>query len=298
MPFDSAAGPILIASGKGESLQNKRVILRCLHGFGDAAQFLRYVPRLRALAAELLVEVPPEMLEIAPCFAGLDFVTTWGAQRPHAEKAAAYDWQVQCEIMELPYIFRTQLSDLPLALKYLRLPAETKGLAEQAMGPRRSLRVGVVWAAGGWNPERSIDISLLRPVLLTKGCEFWSLQGGAAQQGWSRLSVPGLRDAADCGDGMMALAATIAHLDLVLTVDTLAVHLAGSMGIPAWVMLQHAGDWRWMVDRSDSPWYPSLRLFRQAAPGDWASVIRSVQHALEGWMANAGRHGVNEGVAR
>ncbi len=94
-----------------------------------------------------------------------------------------------------------------------------------------------------------------------------------------------MRDAtAICGDGLLTLAATIANLDLVITVDTLAAHLAGALGKPAWVMLQHAADWRWMTARDDSPWYPSLRLFRQQRPGDWKSVVEAVRDALEAFV--------------
>ncbi len=99
--------------------------------------------------------------------------------------------------------------------------------------------------------------------------------------------APNLRDAAVCSQGILPLAATIAQLDLVITVDTLAAHLAGALGKPCWVLLQHTADWRWMIGRSDSVWYPSLRLFRQSVPGDWRGAVHAVEQAFAAWVKRA-----------
>lgn len=262
----------------GEDLRGRRVILRCLHGYGDTVQFLQYAPRLRELASQLVVEVPPAMLEIAPFFDGVEDVITWGGGAP----AEAPPWDVQVEVMELPYLFRTEAHELPIAERYLHLPSSVTQEAARAMGCfSRSLRVGVVWAAGEWNPDRSLPLESLHMLLQTPGGEFWSLQGGRAQADWRALpSSLSLRDASCFGDGILRLSAVIAQLDLVITVDTLAAHLAGCMGRPAWVLLHYASDWRWMVDRNDSLWYPSLRLFRQPSAGDWESVVGEVRREL------------------
>lgn len=261
----------------GEDIRGKRVILRCLHGFGDAVQFLRYAPMLRALASTLIVEVPPAMLEIAPYFAGVDEVITWGEQAP----AVAPEWDVQIEIVELPYFFRTRAEDLPIATKYLYVPRHVlRDVAPRPNSPD-SLRIGLVWASGEWNPERSMPVHLLRPLLHTSDCEFWNLQGGPSREQWSQLgSSSVLHDAYSSSDTILKLASLIAQLDLVITPDTLAAHLAGALGTPAWVMLEHASDWRWMHARTDCPWYPSLRLFRQPSAGHWQGLIRHLQSAL------------------
>jgi hypothetical protein len=262
----------------GEDLRGRRVILRCLHGYGDTVQFLRYAPRLSELAAHLVVEAPPVMVEIACCFDGVNDVITWDT-----EARGIRNWDVQVEIMELPYLFRTEADELPLAERYLHLPAAVESRVARAMGCSPSPRVGLVWAAGDWNIDRSIPFDLLRPLLGCSDCEFWNLQGGLARAEWKRKEH--LRDAAECGEGILTLAATIAQLDLVITVDTLAAHLAGAMGKPAWLLLQYAADWRWMTRRSDSPWYPSLRLFRQPAPGAWESTVHGVAQELTRWRA-------------
>ena len=263
----------------GEDPGGRRVILRCLHGCGDSVQFLRYVPRLRELAAHLVVEAQPAMVEIVRCFDGVDAVTTWDA-----EATAASHWDLQIEITELPYLFRTDARDLPLTERYLRLPAAAQSDIEQAMGSSHLPRIGVVWAAGDWNISRSLPFDLLQPLLECSQWEFWNLQGGTAWKEWNQCHhKTQLRDAADGRKGILPLAATISQLDLLITVDTLAAHLAGAMGKPAWLLLQHAADWRWMIGRNDTPWYPSLRLFRQSTQGDWTSVVRSVSNELKRW---------------
>lgn len=250
----------------GESPEDKRMMVRCLHGYGDTVQFLRYAPRLKSLASRLIVQVAPRMVELTRCLECVDEVITWGAGAPATPPA----WDVQVEVMELPYLFRTVRGDLPLAVNYLQLPQRRDSI-KKSSGPA----IGLVWAAGEWNPGRSVPFSLLQPLLQTPGCEWWNLQGGHARELWE--------GGARCGEGIMELASTIAQLDLVITVDTLAAHLAGAMGKPAWVLLQHAADWRWMDGHSHSPWYPSLRLFRQPRPGDWESTVRAVQRELQEW---------------
>ncbi len=263
----------------GEDVRGKRVIVRCLHGFGDAIQFLRYMPRLRALAAAVVVEVAPRMVALAPLMEGVGEVITWGEHAP----AEAPVWEVQVEVMELPYVFRTEMEGLPIAVRYLRVPTREAELAARAMGDAQGeMRVGVVWAAGEWNVERSVALTAIERLLRVEGVEFWSLQGGRAADegaGWVELGL--MRDAAVCGDGLLAMAGVMANLDLVITVDTLAAHMAGAMGRPVWVLLQEAADWRWMVERSDSPWYPEMRLFRQRSGGGWDEVMERVRAELE-----------------
>lgn len=268
-----------------EDIAGKRVMLRSLHGFGDAVQMFRYVPRLLETVSKLIVEVPPRMVCISPYFDSMAKaeLITWGENAP----AVAPAWDVQCEVMELPYIFRTVCSELPIRQNYLSLPQAEVERVRAAMGPSRGRRVGLVWSAGEWNPARCVPIELLRSVVEVDGCEFWSLQGGQTAGHWNSFadSFPAtcrdrLRDAAECGQGILTLATVISELDLVISVDTLAPHLAGALGVPAWVMLQQSADWRWMADREDSPWYPSLRLFRQPRQGDWGAVVEAVRGSL------------------
>lgn len=267
---------------RGEDVTGKRVIVRCLHGFGDAVQFMRYAPQLNAIASRSVWELPPALVDLARCCRGVDHVISWESRH-----VLARSWEVQVELMELPCIFETQMADLPVATKYLRLPEKTLAIVSRRMGVRSLPRLGIVWAAGDWNPSRSIPLHYLRRLLNTSEFELWNLQGGSAREVWRDVpNCPTLRDAKVCGDGILALAAVISQLDLVITVDTLAAHLAGALGVPAWVMLQYAADWRWMTERNDSPWYPSLRLFRQPSPGDWTSVLREIEAKLQDWLGS------------
>ncbi len=261
----------------GEDIRGRRLIVRCLHGFGDAVQFLRHAPALRQIAAEVIFEVPPRFVELARYFDGVDNVITWG------EPASRPQWDVQMEVMELPYFFRTELNDLPLREKYLHLPDRVLHSVTQEMRDSTRPRVGVVWNAGQWNPSRAVPFSALAPLLESADCEFWSLQGPDAVAEGTSYDRHFLREVPGGRDSILMLAAVIAQLDLVLTVDTLAAHLAGALSTPAWVILQHAADWRWMTETARSPWYPSLRLFRQCRPGDWTGVVAEVQRSLGAW---------------
>ena len=248
----------------GKDLRGKRVIVRCLHGLGDAVQMLRYAPALAAMAGTVVWEVPPAMVELTRCFAGVSDVVTWGKGAPEVKP----EWDSQVEVMELPYLFRTELASLPLAQRYCAVPlAETQRVKECMQG---SSGIGLIWSGGRWDPARSIPFEMLRP-LLGHG-RLWNLQGGGGQS-----EGTGLWDVRDCcSDGLLTLAGTIANLRLVITVDTLAAHLAGAMGKPVWVLLQKEADWRWLAEGGTSPWYPTMRLFRQDRRGDWADVIERV----------------------
>ncbi len=265
----------------GEELRGKQVMLRSLHGFGDAVQMFRFLPRLGEMVSKLIVEVPPRLVELASCFAGMGEVITWGEGAPAVQPA----WDVQLEIMELPYALRVRSDDLGPRQGYLRLPSAARARVAAVLGARRLPRVGLVWCAGHWNPLRSVPFAAFRALLGVDGAEFWSLQGESERSDWRDvMGAAAQRDVYACGDGILPLAATIEAMDLVITVDTLAAHLAGALGVPCWVLLQKQADWRWMSKREDSPWYPSLRLWRQTVQGDWPELLARVRCGLEGWL--------------
>lgn len=264
---------------QGEDIRGKRVMVRCLHGFGDAVQFLRYAPLLRATAAEVTFEVAPRFVELARCFDGVDRVVTWDDGTPQL----APEWDVQMEVMELPYFFRTEFHDLPIREGYLRLPQLMPASVANHRGRSNAPRVGLVWSAGEWNRSRSVPFRTMAPLLESTRCEFWNLQGPVESAEGADAMCGSLREVPGCRHSILTLAEVISQLDLVITVDTLAAHLAGALGVPAWVMLQYAADWRWMTSTAKSPWYPSLRLFRQARTGDWDAVVSEVLSELRAW---------------
>ena len=264
----------------GEELRGRRLMLRSLHGFGDAVQMFRFLPRLRERVAELVVEVPPRLVGLAPHFAGMGEVITWGEDAPAVPPA----WDAQMEVMELPYALRVCADLLEPTSGYLHVPELERQRVTDIMGPKRLPRVGVVWCAGHWNPARSVPFTEFRDLLKTEGVEFWSLQGDVERCAWSELGREAAgHDVYRCGDGILPLAAVVQQMDLVITVDTLAAHLAGALEVPCWVLLQRRADWRWMCGREDTPWYPSLRLFRQEKEGDWMHLLGHVRWSIEAW---------------
>ena len=249
---------------RGEPLAGKRVLVRCYHGLGDTLQFVRFAAPLRAAASDVAVWVQPELLSLVASVPGVDRVLPLHDGDP----GVAYD--VDIEVMELPHALRVTLGTLPGRVPYV-FPRQAP-----ARFPRdgRSL-VGIVWRAGNWDPRRTIPPGLMARLGAVPGVELVSLQRGHSPQ---ELGETGARDLSS-GDGEAA-AQIIRELDLVVSVDTMVAHLAGALGAPVWTLLHSDADWRWMRGREDSPWYPTMRLFRQRRPGDWSGVIDEVAAAL------------------
>ena len=276
----------------GSPISGRRVIVRCLHGLGDAVQFLRYAPMLREQCSDLIVEVPPAMLELAPFFNGIGQVITWGSGAPFVPP----EWNIQVEVMELPYLFRSTLLTLPGWGPYLRIAKKMSSESCFSVNGNRAPRVGIVWSGGEWDESRSISFAMLKPIFsIGSKISFLSLQRPEDNPDWlEQAGAFGIEPHVLPSNGLLVLARAIADLDLVLTVDTMAAHLAGAMGIPVWTLLQHCADWRWLLERSDSPWYPSMRLFRQGVQGEWSELLIKVRAELLRWSAGFDRsvHGM------
>jgi hypothetical protein len=258
----------------GTPFDSRDVLVRCEHGLGDTIQFIRYVPLLCERAKRVSVRVQPQLLTLlAGCPDFGDVCNGWTAAPPERH-------DVEIEVMELAYAFRSTLATLPAEVPYLphaHIAARTAELPRFAGGG--ALRVGLLWAASEWDTSRSIPIDALEPLGAIRGVRFYSLQQGASAKDRQRAPFP-IEPLSNHTADVASAAAAMLELDLVITVDSMAAHLAGALARPVWVLLQHDADWRWMTQRSDSPWYPTMRLFRQRAPGDWRSVARAVGAAL------------------
>jgi tetratricopeptide (TPR) repeat protein len=259
---------------QGESLQGRRILVHTEQGFGDALMMARYLPRLAQMGAEVQVEAPRNLLGVLGTLDPRPGLVALGEPLPEHD--------VHVPIMSLPRLFRTRLETIPGEVPYLRVPdqvAHRSELDAQLQDQAGRRKIGLVWCgnpAHAHDRWRSLPFEALAPLLDRTEARFFSLQKGQACPPHPRLTDLG-RYLEDFSDTAHALS----RLDLVITVDTSVAHLAGALGRPCWTLLAFMSDWRWLWNRNDSPWYPTLRLFRQPRPGDWETVLQGVQAALE-----------------
>jgi hypothetical protein len=253
--------PHLRSVWDGTPVEGRRVLVRCNHGIGDTIQFARYIEPLRAAASEVTVCAGGTVIEL---LSRAPFVDDGVTLTTDADDVA---FDVDGEIMELPHVFRTTLDTIPSRIPYLDVtPADIP----RTTGPT----VGLAWRSGEWDPGRSIAFDDLGPLFDMPGISFCSVQLNAVEAGW-RMELGEMLDV----NGLLRTAAVIRSLDLLISVDTMTAHLAGALGQPVWTLLKSDADWRWM-DGPTSPWYPTMRLFRQERPGEWPPVIRRVAEDL------------------
>jgi hypothetical protein len=245
----------------GTPLNGRRVLVRCYHGMGDTIQFARFIPAVKRCATHVTVWGQSQLLPLLETLEGIDTLLALDEGCCEAQQ------EVDIEIMELPYALRATLQTLPNTTPYIHVDLNQ---FRRAASPR----VGLVWQSGGWDGSRSVAPELMRELLRVPGIEFRILQRGPALASWpGGGQIPVLRD-------IREEAAELRALDLLICVDTLSAHLAGALGVPTWTLLPASADWRWMDDREDTPWYPTMRLFRQTRPGDWESVMARVGKEL------------------
>lgn len=280
---DDMTPPSSRPSWNGEAIAN-RVLLLFAHeheGYGDTIQFCRYIGRIATDARRVILAVRPALVRLLSRLPGAREVIALGGQLP--------SFDVQSSFMRLPYIAGTTLESIPAATPYLAAePADVTQWRKRLAGAT-GLRVGLCWAGQRshspgylvWNQRRSITLETLAPLTETSSTSFISLQKDLPAADVAAARGMRLYDfTADLQD-FSDTAALIENLDLVISVDTAVAHLAGALGKPVWLLTTFDACWRWLLDRDDSPWYPSLRLFRQPAPQDWPSVIGRVRDALE-----------------
>lgn len=262
----------------GSPLNGRRILLHFEQGFGDMIQFARYAPLLAAQGGRVIVAVMPPLRRLFQTLPGIEQVVSPGDPMPAID--------VHYPAMSLPTLLGISVESIPGNVPYLFAdPTLAESWKSRLQTFSSKFNVGLVWAGnpGYFNDRnRSIPLSVFSPLAKCQQVRFFSLQKGAAAQkvknpppamewvDWTKE----LHDFADT-------AALIANFDLVIACDTAVAHLAGAMGRPVWTLLPFAPDWRWMLERSDSPWYPTMRLFRQPHPGDWSSVLERVATELE-----------------
>lgn len=247
----------------GRSVVGKRVLVRCYHGLGDTIQFIRYAWQLKRIAAEVIVWVQPSLIPLLRSVRGIDRLLPLHDSEPEVE----YD--VDIELNELPYVFRTTLANIPADVPYFHVePAALRTANSQ-------LRVGLIWQSGEWDASRSIPFATVGRLADVPGVEWHVLQRNPRRAGWD-----GKFGVISGGDNPLDDARIMRALDLVISVDTMTAHLAGALAVRTWTLLPFKADWRWLQERADSPWYPTMRVFRQRREGDWGRLIAEVASEL------------------
>jgi hypothetical protein len=258
----------------GSDLNGQRILVHAEQGFGDAMQFARYVPLIQQRGGRVIVQCQTELVRLFKTLAGVEEFLARGDALP--------DFEVHCPFSTLPLAFRTTVDTIPAEFPYLRPEGELSTQWRKRV-PEGVLKVGLVWGARPFpSPGRSVPLSTFAPFGDVEGVWYCSLQkGDPARETRTPPAGLTLTDWTDELHDFTDTAALIGNLDLVISIDTSIIHLAGAIGKPVWVPLLHVPDWRWMLGREDSPWYPTVRLFRQPVRGDWATPIRRIVEELQ-----------------
>jgi Flp pilus assembly protein TadD len=259
------------------NLARKTILLHSEQGLGDTIQFVRYAPILARSGAKVLLEVQPELKGILARVEGIAGVSGRGEPLP--------DFDVHCPVGSLPHALGTEPATIPSNIPYLKVNDERAAKWHARLEALASPRVALVWAgstAHANDRNRSIALPRLAPLLQREHGAFISIQRELRGEDAAMLTqMPRVTHVGDELGDFDDTAAIVSLADLVITVDTSVAHLAGALGRPTWILVPFWPDWRWLLDRDDSPWYPTVRLFRQPAPGDWEAVIAQVGAALE-----------------
>ncbi len=258
----------------GTSLSGKTILVHAEQGFGDTIQFCRYVPLLTAQGAKVILLAQPELKSLLQASLPCDVFAP-------GEKISKFD--THCALLSLPHLMRTTLETIPNATPYLTPPSDKIARWSALLGQKQRLRIGLTWSGRRTHIDdqrRSITLETLRPIFALNA-EFHALQTEISDADRKTLAQTQIRrfdlENRDFGDA----AAHIAAMDVVISVDTSLAHLAGALNKPTWIMLAYKSDFRWMMSRTDSPWYPTARLFRQLHKNDWADVIACVRTELQ-----------------
>ncbi|HYD66946.1 tetratricopeptide repeat protein [Azospirillum sp.] len=271
---------------RGEEVAGKTVLLHAEQGFGDTLHFVRYAPMVAARGARVVLEVPGPLRRLLDRTPGLERVIAQGEPRP--------EYDAHCPLLSLPLAFGTRLETIPAGMPYLHADPAAVERWRARLAEDGALRVGLVWAgnprrnainAHAIDRRRSMRLEQFAPLAGVPGVRFVSLQKGEETAPQAKTPPAGM-DLVDWMDevGDFAdTAALIANLDLVIGVDTSVIHLAGGLGKPVWMLSRYDACWRWLAEREDSPWYPTMRIFRQPQPGAWAPVVDRLADELRAW---------------
>jgi tetratricopeptide (TPR) repeat protein len=254
-------------------LRGRTILLHAEQGLGDSLQFIRYAPLIQARGGRVVVEVPPPLRRLLTHSPGIDDLVTRGEPLP--------PFDVEAPLTSLGGIFNTTLATIPASVPYLFADDADVERWRKELGTD-GIKIGLVWQGNpGYKRDyvRSAPLAAFASLAAVPGVRLFSLQKGAGSEQLAGVSFE-VVDLANRLSDFADTAAALRELDLVVTVDTAVAHCGGGLGVPTWILLPFLSDWRWLTNREDSPWYPSVRLFRQPRPGDWTSVFGQVVEAV------------------
>jgi Flp pilus assembly protein TadD len=259
----------------GSELRGRTILLYTEQGLGTSVQFIRYAPLVAARGGKVIVQCPSRLTDLFKTVRGVCRVVSGSESLPH--------FDVHAPLVSLPMLFGTTLNTVPVSIPYMSVDPARLAAWENRIGAEVNvLKVGLVWQGSPKpDPARSCDLAEFAPLAGVDGVVFYSLQiGEGASQATRPPAAMRLVDLCKFQNDFADTAGAISRLDLVISVDTSVAHVAGALGKPVWTVLPYLSDWRWMVDRADTPWYPTMRLFRQTRQGEWGPVFDQVAREL------------------
>ncbi|MBT3355618.1 MAG: hypothetical protein HN402_11940 [Candidatus Scalindua sp.] len=261
----------------GSPLNGKTILIHAEQGFGDTIQFIRYLPMVQAQGGNVVFECHKSLIRLLRNYEGIDKLIE-RVPKPDIE------FDTQLPILSLPGIFDTTADSIPSDTPYITSDQGLSQLFSLRFGTDYNFKIGIAWAGNSDNKKnhiRSCALADFNPLLDIQGISFYSIQKGPASvEADSTLREMKIINLSNQIKDFADTAAVVSNLDLIISVDTAVVHLAGALGKPVWNLIHFAPDWRWLLNRDDSPWYPEMRLFRQTKSNDWTTVFKRVKEAL------------------
>ena len=276
-----------VPNWQGESLEGKKLLIYSERGYGDILQFIRYARKAKELGATVYLYL--HLANLVPLLFACSYI-----DKIIPVDCPVPDCDYKIRLMSFPYVCKTTLESIPEQVPYLFVDEVLVQEWHEKLSCDNNFKIGLCWEGAAWNPnpslrhsarKRTIDLKSLAPLAKIPGVSFYSLQKMLFHQdvktGSSQFIVHDFGPDFDEKHGrFIDTAAVMKNLDLIITIDTSVAHLAGGLGVSVWTLLPYESEWRWLLNRSDSPWYPNMRLFRQRKPNDWDSVVEEVCQAL------------------
>jgi tetratricopeptide (TPR) repeat protein len=267
----------------GQNIEDKTLLLWAEQGLGDTIQFIRYVPKIKERVDRLIIECQPSLRSLFKSISGIDQIVDGTNNTP-----VKYDYHLP--MLSLPRVFKTREETIPQKIPYLSPDQRARKKIEEKLAIDKKLfNIGIVWSGNpqhGNDHRRTCELFRFKTLKKIEKVQLFSLQKGEAASNLKYNNINWVTGLAPLIDDFSDTAAIIQKLDLVITVDTSVAHLAGALGKRVWILLPYYPDWRWMLERKDSPWYPTARLFRQNEPGNWNDVFIDLKKELKSLIKN------------